>query len=65
MVTMIMITAVATATKFLYCYNFDCFYEGLYPKKDSPFFVKIRSILTINGIAILRHKTCPHMSHLG
>lgn len=33
-------TATVTAIKFLYCYNFDCFYEGLSPKKDSPFYVK-------------------------
>ena len=29
-----------TAIKILYCYNFDCFYEGLSPKKDGPFFYK-------------------------
>lgn len=38
---MIMTTvAMATVIKFLYCYNFDCFYEGLSPKKDGPFFYK-------------------------
>jgi hypothetical protein len=34
--SMVMVTAI----KFLYCYNFDCFYEGLSPKKDGPFFYK-------------------------
>jgi hypothetical protein len=31
--SMVMVTAI----KFLYCYNFDCFYEGLSPKKDGLF----------------------------
>lgn len=59
------ITARATAIKFLYCYNFDCFYEGLSPKKDSPFLLKILAISAIRGIPILRHRTCRLMSHLG
>lgn len=32
--------AMATAIKFLHSYIFDCFYEGLSPKKDGPFFFK-------------------------
>lgn len=65
MVTMITIMVVATAIKFLYCYNFDCFYEGLSPKKDSPFLFKILAVSAMSGIPILRHRTCLLMSHLG
>lgn len=43
------ITAMTTAIKFLYCYNFDCFYEGLSPKKDSPFFLQFPLYLPLGA----------------
>lgn len=57
-------TAMATAIKFLYCYNFDCFYEGLSSKKDGSFSLNPRCIFKA-GIVGLRHKSCPFMSHSG
>lgn len=57
-------TAMVTAIKFLYCYNFDCFYEGLSPKKDSPFSLN-PAVSPLKGILRLRYKSCCLMSHSG
>lgn len=57
-------TAMATAIKFLYCYNFDCFHEGLSFKKDGPFSLSPRCIFKAD-ITALRHKSCPFMSNSG
>lgn len=43
------IMATATAIKFLYCYNFDCFYKGLSFLGDSPFFLQFPLYLPLGA----------------